>query len=151
MDKRIGRLQFLWAMKRILKVSSVAAGLTLVSFIAIVVILDAPSSSVEPVSVKRLVQVVGVHVNDLKARGMPVPDQVKLEDLISGGYLSTIEIELLRGTQFLCRTTPGDESRPQRVLAYLKRPGSSVGLAVLGDGSVQSMNAEDLEWLEIPE
>ena len=77
---------------------------------------------------------------DLTQRGLPTPQSVSLDQLVSLGYISSNSIRAFKGMEttvwFGVR-----ETEPQKVLVSARQQDGRV-IAVLGDGSVQDLSAE---------
>ncbi len=86
----------------------------------------------------RFVTGLQAYVRDLAARGEPVPPSIALESLVGSGHLQPADLQPFEDARVVVHTD-ADESRPQSLLMEAWMPDGSV-LAVLSDGSVQSMS-----------
>ena len=77
------------------------------------------------------------YVRDHASRGQPLPASVTLQDLLSGGYVTTDEVRSLAGADVVFYPTV-TEATPQAILVRVRMP-DGTEMAVLADGSVQSL------------
>jgi hypothetical protein len=78
------------------------------------------------------------YLSDHASRGQPLPTSVTLQDLVSGGYISTNEVRSLAGADVTFYPT-ATEATPQAILVRVRMPDGSQTVA-LADGSVQSVS-----------
>jgi Flp pilus assembly protein CpaB len=77
------------------------------------------------------------YVRDHASRGQPLPASVTLQDLVSGGYVSTDEVRSLAGADVTFYPAVTDAT-PQAILVRVRMP-DGIQIAALADGSVMQL------------
>jgi hypothetical protein len=75
------------------------------------------------------------YVRDELSRGRPLPDSVTLQDLVSGGYISTGDVRSLDGAEVTFYPAVTDAS-PGSILVRVRMP-DGIETDAMADGSVQ--------------
>ena len=87
-----------------------------------------------------LLSAMKAYSRDLTNRGLPLPQSLSLDDLVSHGYISSNSVRAFEGME--ARVWFGiSETEPQKVLMSARQPDGSVS-ATLADGSVQQFSAQ---------
>ncbi len=77
---------------------------------------------------------------DITNRGQPLPQNIALDELVSGGYISSNSVRAFEGMEVKIWLGVS-EAQPQEVLMSARLPDGSV-TATLADGSVQQFSAQ---------
>jgi hypothetical protein len=94
-----------------------------------------------------LLSAMKAYSRDHTNRGLPLPQSVSLDDLVSHGYISRNSVRAFEGME--TRVWFGvSETEPQKVLMSARQPDGSV-IATLANGSVHQFSAQSFaEHLE---
>jgi hypothetical protein len=90
-----------------------------------------------------LAKAVQAYSSDQTKRGMP-PKQVSLSELVAKGFFPKEKAADFEGVEFIFYDFDSDKTQPQNVLA-VARLNDGTSLCVMGDGSIQQFNSEQLE------
>ncbi|MGE3311787.1 MAG: hypothetical protein AB7O66_17615 [Limisphaerales bacterium] len=121
-------------MKRIL---FTLASVALIALVVSVAYLAGSSRNIPQLNGARLVQAVRGYSADLKARGVPAPATVSLDELIERGFLDRGDVAAFEGLSVQIGLA-ADESRPGDVFARVQLPDGGE-IVLLADGSVQQV------------
>ncbi len=87
-----------------------------------------------------LLSAMKAYSQDLTNRGLPLPQSVSLDELVSHGYISSNSVRAFEGMK--ARVWFGvSETEPQKVLMCARQPDGCV-IAALADGSVHQFSAQ---------
>ena len=121
-------------MKRVIIVTVGAALLMAALFFVFLSVSSPPGGRVDA---EKLVAATHAYTQELKARGLAVPESVSLEELIRRGLLRREDVKGFDGMQVTVGLD-ASETRPQHTLIRVRMPDGQE-LAALGDGSVQAV------------
>jgi hypothetical protein len=109
--------------------------------LGLVLALDRLTPSPTQLPLGRFMSAASTFVLAQQAAGLSVPDVVRLQDLMAGGYLDAADAGAFAGSEVSLSLAP-DQSRPQAVRLLVKLPDGHK-LALFDDGSVQTLLARN--------
>jgi hypothetical protein len=118
-------------------VIAIGAGAAIMAFVGWAFFLAGSSAPGEKVNGLRIVAAAQAFTRSLEAAKQPIPQSVKLDDLVERGFLLAEEVAAFRGldaTVLLTSAHPG----PQTILMRVHFQ-DGTDLVLLADGSVQSV------------
>jgi hypothetical protein len=91
----------------------------------------------------KLITALQAFARDQSARGLQLPPEVSLQDLVARGYLPTNDVRAFAGME-VTFSTQADDTQPQTILARA-RTSDGQFVCLLADGSVQQFTASRLK------
>jgi len=128
-------------LRRILLVP--CAGIALVVIVGLVVSAYWEHKQTPFQNAPKLIGALQAFARDHAATGRRLPSEVSLQDLVSGGYLTTNDVRAFAGME-VTFSTQADDTHPQMILARARTPDGQF-ICLLADGSVQQFSRSRYE------